>query len=117
MDAGIDKAYYSDNISDDLQSGSKDTIKKPQADEIKGEVSIALDIGTTTIAAAVMQEKDGGDPKQVSKTTIMNHQRRYGADVIELPPVRNPKEDRIIFSTIAQSVKDSAVAVPAGSSP
>ena len=41
---------------------------------------------------------------------------RYGADVIELPPVRNPKEDRIIFSTIAQSVKDSAVAVPAGSS-
>ncbi len=39
---------------------------------------------------------------------------RYGADVIELPPVTNPKEDRIIFKTISQSVRSSIVAIPVG---
>ena len=40
---------------------------------------------------------------------------RYGADVIELPAVRNAKEDSIIFKTIAGSVRNAAVAIPAGS--
>lgn len=40
---------------------------------------------------------------------------RYGADVIELPEVRNTKEDRIVFKTIAQSVHSAVVAIPAGS--
>ena len=39
---------------------------------------------------------------------------RYGADVIELPPVTNPKEDRIIYKTISQSVRSSIVAIPVG---
>ena len=39
---------------------------------------------------------------------------RYGADVIELPGVRNSKEDGIIFRTISQSVKNACVAIPAG---
>ncbi|MBR6083998.1 MAG: hypothetical protein IKP61_00080, partial [Spirochaetales bacterium] len=38
----------------------------------------------------------------------------YGADVIELPAVHSPKEDGIIFRTIAQSVKNAAVAIPVG---
>lgn len=42
---------------------------------------------------------------------------RYGADVIELPAVHNPKEDGIILRTIAQSVKSAVVAIPAGSCP
>lgn len=42
---------------------------------------------------------------------------RYGADVIELPPVRNPKEDMIVFKTISQSVRNAAVAIPAGITP
>ena len=37
---------------------------------------------------------------------------RYGADVIELPAVKNPKEDRIIFRTIAQSVGTSVISIP-----
>jgi len=39
----------------------------------------------------------------------------FGADVIELPAIRNPKEDRIIYSTIAQSVRRSVICVCAGS--
>ncbi|MBQ0072289.1 MAG: hypothetical protein KBS81_10640, partial [Spirochaetales bacterium] len=39
---------------------------------------------------------------------------RYGADVIELPAVRNPKEDKIIYKTISDSVKNAVVAVPVG---
>ena len=41
---------------------------------------------------------------------------RYGADVIELPAVKNPKEDLIVFKTISQSVRSAVVAIPAGSS-
>ena len=41
---------------------------------------------------------------------------RYGADVIELPAVKNPKEDLIVFKTISQSVRNAVVAIPAGSS-
>ena len=104
-DARIDKVYYSDNISDNLQSGSKDPIKKPQADEIKGEVSIALDIGTSTIAVAVMQEKDGGDPEQVSKTTIMNHQRRYGADVISRIQAANSGKAKELRDCVVDDIK------------
>ena len=37
---------------------------------------------------------------------------RYGADVIELPAVKNAKEDRIIFRTIAQSVGTSVISIP-----
>ncbi len=42
---------------------------------------------------------------------------RYGADVIELPAVKNPKEDKIIYKTISQSIKGSVVAIPVGSTP
>ena len=41
---------------------------------------------------------------------------RYGADVIELPAVKNPKEDLIVFKTISQSVRNAVVAIPAGNS-
>lgn len=39
---------------------------------------------------------------------------RYGADVIELPAVKNPKEDQIIYKTISESVKNAAIAIPVG---
>ena len=39
---------------------------------------------------------------------------KYGADVIELPALRSPKEDGIIFRTIAQSVSGAIVAIPVG---
>ncbi len=39
---------------------------------------------------------------------------RYGADVIELPAIRNPKEDRIVCKTISESVKGCIIAIPAG---
>lgn len=39
---------------------------------------------------------------------------RYGADTIELPMVKNPKEDKIIYKTISESVKNSVVAIPTG---
>lgn len=39
---------------------------------------------------------------------------RYGADTIELPAIRNEKEDQIIFKTISESVKNAAIAIPVG---
>ena len=39
---------------------------------------------------------------------------RYGADVIELPSIANPKEDRIIYRTIAQSVPGCTISIPVG---
>ena len=50
------------------------------------------------------------------KTAVAAELDRLCADRIELPPVTNFKEDRIIGSTIASSVKNAAVAIPAGAS-
>lgn len=48
------------------------------------------------------------------KTAIAALLDQLGADRIELPPVTNFKEDRIIGSTIAAAVKGAALAIPAG---
>ncbi|SDB59639.1 Uncharacterized 2Fe-2 and 4Fe-4S clusters-containing protein, contains DUF4445 domain [Butyrivibrio sp. INlla16] len=45
-----------------------------------GNFVAAIDIGTTTIAAAIISPKDGNDI--IKKAVTMNHQRSYGADVI-----------------------------------
>ncbi|MBQ6268294.1 MAG: hypothetical protein IJK64_11055 [Clostridia bacterium] len=38
----------------------------------------------------------------------------FGADRLELPPVRNAKEDAVINKTIASAVKNAAVCIPTG---
>ncbi len=48
------------------------------------------------------------------KSAIAHCADSLGADVIELPPVKNLREDTIIYKTIAQNVKNAALAIPVG---
>ena len=51
------------------------------------------------------------------KTAIAEGIDRFGADMIELPAVRNLREDEIIDRTIASVVTDAALSIPVGMSP
>lgn len=48
------------------------------------------------------------------KSAIANCADLLGADVIELPAVKKPREDTIIYKTIAQNVQNAALAIPVG---
>ncbi|MBQ7897664.1 MAG: hypothetical protein IJ323_05265 [Clostridia bacterium] len=48
------------------------------------------------------------------KTAISICASSLGADTVELAPVKSIREDTIIYKTICQNVKDSAVAIPVG---
>ena len=48
------------------------------------------------------------------KSAIANCADEIGADVIELPAVKSPREDKIIYKTIAQNVKNAVIAIPVG---
>ena len=39
---------------------------------------------------------------------------RFGADVIELPPLKKAKEDSVVYKTISESVKNSKILIPVG---
>ena len=48
------------------------------------------------------------------KSAIANSAELLGADVIELPIVKNYREDAIIYKTIAQNVQNAILAIPVG---
>lgn len=48
------------------------------------------------------------------KSAIANCADRLGADCIELPSVKNVREDSIIYKTIAKNVQNAALAIPVG---
>ena len=48
------------------------------------------------------------------KSAIANCADRLGADVIELPAIKNLREDTIIYRTIAQNVQNAVLAIPVG---
>ncbi len=48
------------------------------------------------------------------KTAIAACADLLGADAVELAPIKSLREDTIIYKTIAQNVKESAVAIPVG---
>ena len=48
------------------------------------------------------------------KSAIAGCADRLGADVIELPPVKNAREDAIVYKTIAKNVAHAALALPVG---
>ena len=57
----------------------EDNSSEPELEAKKtGRMEIAVDIGTTTIAVALV----GGDGDIVDTRTAINHGRSYGADVI-----------------------------------
>lgn len=48
------------------------------------------------------------------KSAIASCADKIGADVIELPAVKSPAEDKIIYKTIAQNVQNAVLAIPVG---
>ena len=48
------------------------------------------------------------------KTAIASCADSLGVDAVELSPVKNSREDTIIYKTISQNVKKSTVAIPVG---
>ena len=48
------------------------------------------------------------------KSAIANCADQLGADAIELPEIKNLREDTIIYKTIAQNVQNATLAVPVG---
>ena len=48
------------------------------------------------------------------KSAIANCADALGADVVELPAVKNLREDTIIYKTIAQNVQNATLAIPVG---
>ena len=48
------------------------------------------------------------------KSAIASCADKIGAEVIELPAVKTPREDKIIYKTIAQNVQNAVLAIPVG---
>ena len=48
------------------------------------------------------------------KSAIANCADKIGAEVIEFPAVKSPREDKIIYKTIAQNVQNAVLAIPVG---
>ncbi|MBE6567342.1 MAG: hypothetical protein E7657_01645 [Ruminococcaceae bacterium] len=48
------------------------------------------------------------------KSAIAACADKIGADAVELPAVKNPREDAIIYKTIAKNVANAALAIPVG---
>ena len=48
------------------------------------------------------------------KTAIAACADSLGADAVELAPIKNLREDTIIYQTVAKNVRNAAVAIPVG---
>ena len=48
------------------------------------------------------------------KSVIANCADKIGVDVIEIPAVKSPREDKIIYKTIAQNIQNATLAIPVG---
>lgn len=48
------------------------------------------------------------------KSAIASCADKIGVDVIEIPAVKSPREDKIIYKTIAQNVQNAIFAIPVG---
>lgn len=48
------------------------------------------------------------------KSAIANCADKLGVDVIELPQIKNLREDTIIYKTIAQNIQNATLAIPVG---
>ncbi len=94
----LNESFHEENIV----VRTSDAGERPGADAEGRDFGIAIDIGTTTIAAALIADIDG-------KTTVfdtlgrINHQRRFGADVISRI---SAGEDESVRTQMQQSVRE-----------
>ncbi len=65
-----------------------------------------------TLKSAVMS--DGRQPSFRDKTKIAKCLDAMGVDAVELPAVKNPKEDTVVNRTIAELLKSVTVKIPVG---
>ncbi|RKM54631.1 DUF4445 domain-containing protein [Butyrivibrio sp. X503] len=66
-------------FEDDMVAESVDN---NASERVFDKYGIAVDIGTTTIAAALLGVNDSGESAVIDSTSCVNHQRQYGDDVI-----------------------------------
>lgn len=79
----------------------KQTQGKVGQDKIKGGYGIAIDIGTTTLAAELFALSDG---RTVSVASGVNHQRAYGADVISRIGAANEGQGALLQAEIRADI-------------
>ena len=88
--------------------GSSQAVQMDQqtADSPGGDHVIAVDIGTTTLAAALLDKASG----QVRKTvTSVNHQRAYGTDVVSRMDASNNGKKELLQETILADLHEMAI--------
>ena len=71
-------------------------------------------INTTDITLKKLSEDRAVSLLFREKSAIANCADKLGADAIELPPVKNLREDTIIYKTIAKNVQNAILAIPVG---
>ena len=98
-------------IEDRAQIGSDGEIKPENMDTEKSVYGIAIDIGTTTLAAELISLTDGICLKTASS---VNHQRAYGADVISRIRAAASGDAEKLRESILKDVRDLAETLLAG---
>ena len=98
-------------IEDRAQIGSDGEIKLENMDTEKSVYGIAIDIGTTTLAAELISLTDGICLKTASS---VNHQRAYGADVISRIRAAASGDAEKLRESILKDVRDLAETLLAG---
>ena len=98
-------------IEDRAQIGSDGEIKPENTDTEKSVYGIAIDIGTTTLAAELISLTDGICLKTASS---VNHQRAYGADVISRIRAAASGDAEKLRESILKDVRNLAETLLAG---
>lgn len=98
-------------IEDCAQMGADGEIKPENMDTEKFVYGIAIDIGTTTLAAELISLTDGTCLKTASS---VNHQRAYGADVISRIRAAASGDAEKLRESILKDVRDLAETLLAG---
>ncbi len=98
-------------IEDRAQIGSDGEIKPENMDTEKSVYGIAIDIGTTTLAAELISITDG---TCLTTASSVNHQRAYGADVISRIRAASSGDAEKLRESILKDVRDLAETLLAG---
>ena len=98
-------------IEDRAQIGSDGEIKPENMDTEKSVYGIAIDIGTTTLAAELISLTDGICLKTASS---VNHQRAYGVDVISRIRAAASGDAEKLRESILKDVRNLAETLLAG---
>ena len=71
-------------------------------------------VNVTDITLKVMAQNRGVNLLFREKTALAASAAALGADAVELAPIKNLREDTIIYKTVAQNLSDCTVAIPVG---